>query len=139
MNDAKYIGSDVHQAMISVVVLDCTGHLMMESIIETKAANIVQLIHGLRGSLHVAFEEGTCAAWLHDLLKPPSCAGSQTAGAIRQGVNPRFSPRNEGPQALRSSPSVCVSLLSNSGQSRFEVAELVGLCPNHLVPPSHYF
>src|ERR1700739_2135804 len=27
-------------------------------------------IHGLRGSLHVTFEEGTCAAWLHDLLKP---------------------------------------------------------------------
>jgi hypothetical protein len=27
-------------------------------------------IHGLRGSLHVTFEEGTCAAWLHDLHKP---------------------------------------------------------------------
>jgi hypothetical protein len=24
----------------------------------------------LRGSLHVTFEEGTWAAWLHDLLKP---------------------------------------------------------------------
>src|SRR6266699_2564307 len=70
MNDAKYIGLDVHQATISVVVLDCAGHLVMESIIETKAATILQLIHGLRGSLHVTFEEGTCAAWLHDLLKP---------------------------------------------------------------------
>jgi len=38
MNDAKYIGLDVHQATISVVVLDSTGHLVMESIIETKAA-----------------------------------------------------------------------------------------------------
>jgi hypothetical protein len=27
-------------------------------------------IRGLRGSLHVTLEEGTCAAWLHDLLKP---------------------------------------------------------------------
>src|SRR5260370_19036060 len=70
MNDAKYIGLDVHQATISVVVLDCTGHLVMESILETKAATILQLIHGLRGSLHVTLEEGTCAAWLHDLLKP---------------------------------------------------------------------
>ena len=26
--------------------------------------------HGLRGSLWVAFEEGTSAAWLYDLLKP---------------------------------------------------------------------
>ena len=70
MNDAKYIGLDVHQATISVVVLDSTGHLVMESIIETKAATILQLLHGLSGSLHVTFEEGTCAAWLHDLLKP---------------------------------------------------------------------
>jgi len=42
----------------------------MESILETKAATILQFIHGLRGSLHVTFEEGTCVAWLHDLFKP---------------------------------------------------------------------
>jgi len=70
LNDAKYIGLDVHQATISVVVLDGTGHLVMESVIETKAATILQLLHGLSGSLHVTFEEGTCAAWLHDLLRP---------------------------------------------------------------------
>src|ERR1700675_4866064 len=70
LNDAKYIGLDVHQATISVVVLDGTGHLVMESIIETKAATMLQLLHGLSGSLHLTFEEGTCAAWLHDLLKP---------------------------------------------------------------------
>ena len=70
MNDAKYIGLDVHQATISAVVLDSTGKLVMESVLETKAATILQFIHGLRGSLHVTFEEGTCAAWLHDLLKP---------------------------------------------------------------------
>src|ERR1700691_6467328 len=70
MNDAKYIGLDVHQATISAVVLDSTGRLVMESILETKAETILQFIHGLRGSLHVTFEEGTCAAWLHDLLKP---------------------------------------------------------------------
>jgi len=70
VNDAKYIGLDVHQATISATVLDSTGKLVMESILETKAATILQFIHGLRGSLHVTFEEGTCAAWLHDLLKP---------------------------------------------------------------------
>src|SRR5580693_9232347 len=66
MNDAKYIGLDVHQATISAVVLDSTGKLVMESILETKAATILQFIDGLRGSLHVTFEEGTCAAWLYD-------------------------------------------------------------------------
>ena len=70
MNDAKYIGLDVHQATISVAVLDSAGELVMEAILETKAETILQFIQGLRGSLHVTLEEGTCAAWLHDLLKP---------------------------------------------------------------------
>src|SRR6202790_5048216 len=70
MNDTKYIGLDIHQATISTVVLDSTGKLVMESIIETKAASILQFVGGLRGSVQVTLEEGTCAAWLHDLLKP---------------------------------------------------------------------
>jgi transposase len=70
LNDVKYIGLDVHQATISVAVLDSAGKLVMEAILETKAETILQFIRGLRGSLHVTFEEGTCAAWLHDLLKP---------------------------------------------------------------------
>ena len=75
MNDAKYIGLDVHQATISVAVLDSASKLVMEAILETKAETILQLIHGLRGSLQVTFEEGTCAAWLHDLLKPHVAQG----------------------------------------------------------------
>ena len=70
MNGEKYIGLDVHQATISAAVLDSTGKLVMECVVETKAATILQFVHGLRGSLHVTLEEGTCAAWLHDLLKP---------------------------------------------------------------------
>ncbi len=42
----------------------------MESIIETKAATVLEFIQGLRGDLSVTFEEGTSAAWLYDLLKP---------------------------------------------------------------------
>jgi hypothetical protein len=42
----------------------------MESIVETKASSILQFIHGLRGELHVTWEEGTWAAWLYDLLQP---------------------------------------------------------------------
>jgi transposase len=70
MNSEKYIGLDVHQATISVAVLDSTGKLVMESILETKAATILQFLAGLRGTLSVTFEEGTWAAWLYDLLKP---------------------------------------------------------------------
>ena len=70
MNDAKYIGLDVHQATISVAILDSAGKLVMEAILETKSATILQFIHGLRGGLRVTFEEGTWASWLYDLLKP---------------------------------------------------------------------
>jgi len=64
MNDANYIGMDVHQATISVAVRDSSGNLVMEAILETKTETILQFIRGLRGSLHVTFEEGTWAAWL---------------------------------------------------------------------------
>lgn len=57
MNDAKYIGLDVHQATISAAVLDSTGKLVMESILETKAATILRFIHGLRGALHSCGEQ----------------------------------------------------------------------------------
>src|SRR3989441_7266525 len=70
VNSEKYIGLDVHQATIMVAVMDSSGKLVMESILETKAATILQFFAGLRGTLWVTFEEGTCAAWLYDLLKP---------------------------------------------------------------------
>jgi transposase len=70
MSDEKYIGMDVHQATISVAVMDSQGKIIMESILETKASTILDFFAGLRGTLSVTFEEGTSAAWLYDLLKP---------------------------------------------------------------------
>jgi hypothetical protein len=68
--DIKYIGMDIHKEAISIAVMNGDGKLVMESIIEAKASTILQFIQGLRGDLHVTFEEGTWAAWLYDLLKP---------------------------------------------------------------------
>src|SRR5262245_22961451 len=70
MNDAKYIGLDVHQATISVAVRDSAGKLVVEAVLEMKAETILQFLRSIRGSLHVTLEEGTWAAWLHDLLLP---------------------------------------------------------------------
>src|SRR5512147_2018440 len=70
MSRAKYIGLDVHQATTVAAVLDGSGKLLMQAIIETKAATVVDFIGGIRGELSVTLEEGTCAAWLHDLLLP---------------------------------------------------------------------
>jgi len=70
MDSTKYIGMDVHKDAIAVAVMNAAGKVVMESILETKAATMLQFIRGLRGNLLITFEEGTWAAWLYDLLKP---------------------------------------------------------------------
>jgi hypothetical protein len=50
MKEAKYIGLGVHQATIFVAILDSAGKLVMEAILETKSATILQFICGLRSS-----------------------------------------------------------------------------------------
>jgi transposase len=69
-HDVKYIGMDAHKEAMVIAVLNGSGKLVMETILETKAGSILQFLHGLRGELHVTWEEGTWAAWLYDLLKP---------------------------------------------------------------------
>ena len=64
MTSAKYIGMDVHKESISIAVRDAVGKIVMECVIETKASMILQFFDGLRGDLHVTFEEGSWAAWL---------------------------------------------------------------------------
>jgi transposase len=68
MNSIKYVGLDVHRDTISVAVLNAEGKLVMQSVIATQAAAILDFLQGLRGTLHVTFEEGTHSGWLYDLL-----------------------------------------------------------------------
>jgi transposase len=70
MNGLKYIGMDVHKATTVIAVLNFAGKVVAEAIIETTASSILGFIKGQRGTLHVAFEEGTQAAWLYDLIRP---------------------------------------------------------------------
>ncbi len=46
--DIKYMGMDVHKEAIVIAVLNGSGQLVMESIVETKASSMLQFIHGLR-------------------------------------------------------------------------------------------
>jgi hypothetical protein len=66
MTNTKYIGMDVHKESISIAVRNEAGKIVMECVIETKASMILQFIDGLRGDLHVTFEEGPSAAWLYE-------------------------------------------------------------------------
>ena len=92
--DSPELGLDVHQATIVVAVTDSTGKLIMESILETEAATILQFFAGLRGTLAVTFEEGTWSAWLYvgflrfvELsLMDIAVAWAQAAPAQRQTV-----------------------------------------------------
>ena len=70
MSQEKYIGMDVHAATISAAVRNAEGKLLMECVLETKAATILEFIQGLRGTLALTFEEGALATWLHDRLQP---------------------------------------------------------------------
>lgn len=63
-----YVGLDVHKASICVAVLNDAGKLVMESVVETSAATVLDFLKSLRGRVEVTFEEGTHAAWLYDVL-----------------------------------------------------------------------
>jgi hypothetical protein len=66
----KYVGLDVHQATTVASVREEGGRVIARAILPTEKEALVELFRGMRGSVHVALEEGTQAQWLHDLLKP---------------------------------------------------------------------
>jgi len=68
MNSVRYIGLDVHRDTISAAVLDDQGKLLMQSVLATRAAAVLDFLQGIKASVHVTFEEGTHSAWLYDLL-----------------------------------------------------------------------
>jgi transposase len=70
MTDIQYVAFDVHQATISAAVLDRSGKLITQAVFQTEAAAIRDFLGGLRGAVHLTFEEGTQAQWLFDLARP---------------------------------------------------------------------
>ncbi len=62
MQIVRYIGLDVHRDTISAAVLDSEGKVMMQSVLATRAAAILDFLHGIKGTLHVTFEEGNHSA-----------------------------------------------------------------------------
>jgi len=66
----QYLALDVHQATTVATVRDEQGTIRMRATVPTESSAIVGLVRGLGTRVHVAFEEGTQAQWLHDLLQP---------------------------------------------------------------------
>ncbi len=66
----KYVALDVHQATTVAAVREESGRVIAGTIMPTEAQVLVEFFRAMRGSIHVTFEEGTQAQWLHDLLVP---------------------------------------------------------------------
>lgn len=66
----KYVGMDVHQATTVASVREESGRVIARTVLPTEERALVEFFCGMRGSIHVAFEEGTQAQWLHELLSP---------------------------------------------------------------------
>ena len=82
----KYVGLDVHQATTVAAVQEESGRVIARSVLPTEAAAIVEFFRGMRGTILVAFEEGTQAQWLYDLLVP---VVSQVTVCDRRGESQR--------------------------------------------------
>jgi transposase len=67
---SKHAGLDVHQDTTVSTVREDSGRVLVRSVIPTEATALVEYFRGMRGTIHVAFEEGTQAQWLYELLVP---------------------------------------------------------------------
>jgi transposase len=83
----KYVGLDVHQASTVASVREASGRVIARSVLPTEAAALTEFVRGMRGAVHLTFEEGTQAQWLHDLLTPlvDRVLVCDRRGAARQG------------------------------------------------------
>ncbi len=66
----KYVALDVHQATTVASVREESGRIIARAILPTEESALIEFFGGMRGSVHVTFEEGTQAQWLHELLSP---------------------------------------------------------------------
>jgi transposase len=65
-----YVGMDVHQASIVIVVLNGAGKVIEAITINTGASAVRSYLKRLKGRVYVTFEEGTQAQWLYDVVQP---------------------------------------------------------------------
>ena len=81
----KYVGLDVHQATTLAAVREEAGRVIARTLLPTEPHALVEFFRGMRGPIHVAFEEGTQSQWLHDLLEPPMLGEHRTRVVQRAG------------------------------------------------------
>ncbi|MGH7526223.1 MAG: IS110 family transposase, partial [Gemmatimonadales bacterium] len=84
----KYVALDVHQATTVASVREESGRVMARTILPTEAPALVDWVGGLRGAVHLAYEEGTQALGWDELLVPlvDRVVVGDRRGQARQGT-----------------------------------------------------
>ena len=67
-HSTECVALDVHQATTAAAVREGSGRVIARTLLPAEEGAIVEFFRGMRGAIHVAFEEGTQAQWLHELL-----------------------------------------------------------------------
>jgi hypothetical protein len=86
---------DVHQASTVASAREESGRVIARSVLPTDGVALTEFVRGMRGAVHVTFEEGTQTQWLHDLIAPlvnrvvVSAAGGSARSITRAPTAPR--------------------------------------------------
>ena len=64
----RYIGLDVHMASCTAGVLSAKGRRLRTEVIDTNGEALIGFLKTIPGNKHLVIEEGTHAAWLHEIL-----------------------------------------------------------------------
>lgn len=70
----QYLALDVHKATTTATDRDDAGTIRLRMTVPTTAQNLLSVVRAAGRRVHVAFEEGTQAQWVHDVLQRTSSA-----------------------------------------------------------------
>ena len=66
----RYVGLDAHASSCKLAVVGPRGKRLGSYVVETNARALIEVLRGIPGSRRLCLEEGTLAAWLHEVLEP---------------------------------------------------------------------
>ena len=111
----QYLALDVHQATIVGTVRSAEGKITMRATVRPDVSAILNLVRSAGPRVHIAFEEGTQAQRLHDLLMPHA---EKVMSATRAGAS------GVGTRAIGSTPIDVPFVSCNASRQSSARAEL---------------
>ncbi len=66
----RFIGLDAHSSSCTFAVMGPSGKRLRSDVIETNGRSLIEYLKQIPGRRRLCLEEGTCSAWLFELLSP---------------------------------------------------------------------